>query len=155
MDHGIYKAFVLDKNGIHRIVESRHITFDESRFPGAPALEQYMDDESESDETFENESGSESDIDSVGVSSSDDSCDPDRKLLKVSADHKDLHDNVDSEFVEKNNKNCTDDHEDAYDSENSNVLDGGEENVEDGTDFEEAVGDKFEQGNFEPEQERR
>ena len=52
LDHGIYKVLVTIDDGIPRIVESRHVTFDESRFPGAPALEEYMDDESSSDDDY-------------------------------------------------------------------------------------------------------
>lgn len=55
LEHGIYKVLITGDNGIPRIVESRHVTFDESRFPGAPALEEYMDDESASDDDYESD----------------------------------------------------------------------------------------------------
>ena len=50
LDHGVYKVLITTDIGILRIVESRHVTFDESTFPGAPALEEYMYDESSSDD---------------------------------------------------------------------------------------------------------
>ena len=56
------KSLSLLISGIPRIVESRHVTFDESTFPGAPALEEYMDDESSSDDYYDSDSSnSESD----------------------------------------------------------------------------------------------
>lgn len=48
----------MTENDIPRIMESRHVTFDESKFPGAPGLADFMDDEDVSDENFESEIGS-------------------------------------------------------------------------------------------------
>ena len=53
LDHGVYRILVIDENGIPRITESRHVTFDEFAFPGAHVLEDFMNDECESDDTFE------------------------------------------------------------------------------------------------------
>lgn len=61
LEHGIYKVLVTDETGIPRIVESRHVTFDESKFLGAPSLVDYMDDEGASDSDFEGDSTSEND----------------------------------------------------------------------------------------------
>ena len=43
LDHGIYKVLITTDMSIPRIVQSRHVTFDESTFLGAPALEESMD----------------------------------------------------------------------------------------------------------------
>ena len=56
LDHGVYKVLITTDIGIPRIVESRHVTFDESTFPGAPALEEYMEDESSSDDDYDSDS---------------------------------------------------------------------------------------------------
>ncbi len=45
LDHGVYKVFVDDNTGALRILESRHVTFDESRFPGVDDLAHLMSDE--------------------------------------------------------------------------------------------------------------
>ena len=55
LEHGVYKVLIHEDDGIPRIVESRHVTFDESKFLGASSLEEYMDDEDDSDEEFETE----------------------------------------------------------------------------------------------------
>lgn len=54
--HGVYWALVNDKDGIPHITESRSVTFYESKFPGAPNLVDFMDDESDSDDIFEAQS---------------------------------------------------------------------------------------------------
>ena len=56
LHHGIYNDLITTDIGIPRIVESRHVTFDEYTFPGAPALEEYMDDESSSDDDYDSDS---------------------------------------------------------------------------------------------------
>lgn len=48
MNHGVYKKSITNKDGASHIVESRHVTFDESRFIGAPASEEYMNNDYES-----------------------------------------------------------------------------------------------------------
>lgn len=39
MEPGVYKMLITNDDGAPRIVESRYVTFDESRFHGAAALE--------------------------------------------------------------------------------------------------------------------
>lgn len=56
LDHGGYRLLVNDDDGIPRIIESRHVTFDESTFPGALTLVNFMDDDAYSDEIFETHS---------------------------------------------------------------------------------------------------
>ena len=57
MEHGIYKVLITDDEGFPKIVESRHVTFDETKFPGAPILAKHME-ESDSDEEYETEGDS-------------------------------------------------------------------------------------------------
>lgn len=45
MEHGVYKVLVREEHDPYCIVESRHVTSDESRFPGGPDLEQFMGEE--------------------------------------------------------------------------------------------------------------
>lgn len=52
LKHGAHKVLVVDDTG-PRIVESRHVTFDESRFPGAQSLTHYMSDEDSSDSDYD------------------------------------------------------------------------------------------------------
>lgn len=52
LEHGVYDVLVTDEHEVPRIVKSRHVTFDESVFPGAPYLENYWDDESAGDGNF-------------------------------------------------------------------------------------------------------
>ena len=74
LQHGVYRILVTDDDGIPRITESRHVTFDESKFPGAPILEEYMDDEADSDDSYDPDSvDTESDIeDDVHLDIADD-----------------------------------------------------------------------------------
>lgn len=53
LDHGVYKVLVKDEVGSPMIVESRHVTFDEGKFLGAPELTHCMDDEVSDDSTWE------------------------------------------------------------------------------------------------------
>lgn len=54
MELGVYLVLdTEDEDGVHQLVESRHVTFDESRFPGAHVLKDYMDDERASDADFD------------------------------------------------------------------------------------------------------
>lgn len=52
LDHGIYKFLVRDDDGILFIMESRHVTFDESKFLGAPDLKNVTDEEASEDRTW-------------------------------------------------------------------------------------------------------
>ena len=62
LEHGVYRVLLIDDDGIPQITESRHVTFDESKFPGAPSLDGYMDSEAESDNSsYAESSGTESD----------------------------------------------------------------------------------------------
>lgn len=45
MERGVYMILITNDDGAPRIVESRHVTFCESRVDGAPALEEYTDDD--------------------------------------------------------------------------------------------------------------
>ena len=51
-DHGVYKVLVKEDSDTYSIVESRHVTFDESRYPGTPGLKELMDEEVVSDSTW-------------------------------------------------------------------------------------------------------
>ena len=78
LKHGVYRVLIMEEDDIPRIVESRHVTFDEVRFPGASMLIDYMDDEDGSDDddtTFESESNCteySEESDSFSVDDSDD-----------------------------------------------------------------------------------
>lgn len=52
LGHSVYEVLFTDDNGVPRILKSRHVTFDESSSPGAPYLDNYMDDESASESDF-------------------------------------------------------------------------------------------------------
>lgn len=76
LEHGVYRVLITDENGIPKVTESLHVTFDESKFPGAPDLEDYVENESDSDERFvgepdESESDNESEV-HVNVKDDDD-----------------------------------------------------------------------------------
>ena len=79
LEHGIYKVLVTGDDGTPRIMESRHVTFDESKFPGAPGLEEYMDDEVSSDEdlTSESDESDSEDEDALPIDGLDDDDDDD------------------------------------------------------------------------------
>jgi len=49
LEHGIYRVLITDDDGIPRLVESRHVTFDEFKFLGAPSLVSYIANEDSSD----------------------------------------------------------------------------------------------------------
>lgn len=49
--HGVYKVLVRYDHIIHSVIESRHVTSDESRFPGAPGVDKLMDDGNSNDNT--------------------------------------------------------------------------------------------------------
>ena len=116
LDHGIYKVLVFDDEGIPRIMESRHVTFDESKFLGASDLEEYMDDEADSDGTYEAES---SEPDSATEESEDESND-----IPVL---------VDSESESDDDEN-DDDNEDESDSESDDDNNDNDDDDEDNDD---------------------
>lgn len=64
MDYGVYKVLVKAEKNTYSLVESRHVTFDESRFPGAPDLEECMDEEVADDSSWSETS---SDKDAVDI----------------------------------------------------------------------------------------
>jgi hypothetical protein len=70
-EHGIYKVLVCSDDAAPRIVESRHVTFDESSFPGANCLSNYMSDENHDDSDFASMSGESSDCESSAASECD------------------------------------------------------------------------------------
>lgn len=47
LELGVYRIHVCKNEQVPHIVESRHVTFDESAFPGAPTLQNWSDDEVE------------------------------------------------------------------------------------------------------------
>lgn len=53
LDHGVYKVRIKDENGGYIIVHSRHVTFDENSFPGAPDLKDPMTEEVPEDRTWQ------------------------------------------------------------------------------------------------------
>lgn len=42
LEYGIFKVLISDEKNFTRVIESRHVTFDESQFPGAPHLVEYI-----------------------------------------------------------------------------------------------------------------
>lgn len=50
IEHGVHKVHARDGNGSSRVVESRHVTFNESKLLGAPDLQHSVSDESASDD---------------------------------------------------------------------------------------------------------
>lgn len=56
LPHGVYKLLLQDENGTYHFVESRHVTFPETRFLGAGGLPSSLDEESSSDDEFTSES---------------------------------------------------------------------------------------------------
>lgn len=67
LENGVFKVLLPDSTTGYRFVESRHVTFDETQFPGAPDLKMAMDEEAKDDETFDVDvdsytSGSENEI---------------------------------------------------------------------------------------------
>ena len=70
MDHGIYKVLILRQDDLCSIVKSRHVTFDETCFPGAADLRHVMDDERSGDGTWEESSEYDSSDETLTVESS-------------------------------------------------------------------------------------
>jgi len=70
LEHGIYRVLITEDDGIPRVVESRHVTFDESKFLGCPQLVQYWEDEISSDEDYSSDSASENSYASDSMDSS-------------------------------------------------------------------------------------
>ena len=134
LDHGIFKVLIIDEDGIPCVKESRHVTFDESKFPGAPCLDEYLDDEAESDDTFEIESGGDDksgyssevsddfSID-VGDNQDDDNCDDDD--VPALHDDSDNDDDIDDDDIDDSDDEDDDDFQDAHDlqGEQSNPVD--------------------------------
>lgn len=87
LEHGALEFLVSDDDEGPRVVRSRQVTFDESRFPGAPYLDHYINDGSVSDYTYSGED--------MGAAGSD----------EFSVDEVD--------DVMSNSKSCTSDHPDA------------------------------------------
>lgn len=54
VEHGVYKVLVKNESDEYSIRESRHVTFDETRFPGAPDLSDWSDGEPSSDTELDN-----------------------------------------------------------------------------------------------------
>lgn len=67
LEHGVFEGLISGDDYIPRIVGLRHITVDESRFPGAPYLSRYLDEESASDANY-------SCKDNIGSTSSEKLC---------------------------------------------------------------------------------
>lgn len=45
LEHAVYEVLLADDDDVPRIVKSRHVKFDDSSFPRAPYLENYMEDD--------------------------------------------------------------------------------------------------------------
>lgn len=58
LERGVFSVLVTQETGILQILESRHVIFDESKYPSAPSLVSYLDDEDASDYDFSSASGS-------------------------------------------------------------------------------------------------
>lgn len=52
LDHGVYRILVTNEDGIPYVLESCHVTFDETKFPGPPSLADFMENEADSDDTI-------------------------------------------------------------------------------------------------------
>jgi hypothetical protein len=72
VEHEFYKVLVCSADAAHRIVESRHVTFDESSFPGANSLSNHMSDEDPDDSDYASISGESSACESRVASECDD-----------------------------------------------------------------------------------
>ena len=71
-DHGMYTVLVYAKDGIPRIVTSRHVTFDENMFPGLSELGDTMDEHDPFDSEYtESDFSSSSEDDGYDLSSSE------------------------------------------------------------------------------------
>jgi hypothetical protein len=71
-EHGINKVLVCSDDATPRIVESRHVTFDESSFPGANCRSNHMSDEDPDDSDYASISGESTSSDSSVASECDD-----------------------------------------------------------------------------------
>ncbi len=113
LDHGLYMVLVDEDTGVPRILESRHVTFNESRFPGTKDLKHHMSDEEMSDDDFATDASSSSHaIESVNDVSDDSECfslsDSDKDLRD--AIENDANGRVDADSADKNeNETATND----------------------------------------------
>ena len=124
LDHGVFRVLVTDEDGIPQVIESRHVTFDESKFPGCPDLSQYMDDEYKSDHSYESKSESDADdsdasADIVSVDNFNDETGDCPALEESDSENDDIDDDDNGE-------------DDPQDEDNSDV--GDEEEFEDAQD---------------------
>lgn len=67
LDHGVYRVLVTSSSEIPFLVESRHVTFDESLFPGAAIGDEWESNENDSDSTYSSQENAE-DMDTVELS---------------------------------------------------------------------------------------
>ena len=111
LDHGVYKVLVASDDGAPMVVKSRHVTFDESEFPGAKELEHYMSDEDSDDETWEECDDSEK----SGEISLDISTPDDEEVPNLIEDEDD-----DDEDDDDDDDNDDDDNGDIYNENNDN-----------------------------------
>lgn len=133
IQYGVYKILITDESDIPRIIESRHVTFDETRFPGAPNLISYMDDMDSSDEmTSERSDGAESSSEygdyahSVPVEEGNDF---NLDTYKSSSDQDDVQNDFDGDLEDDAEADLQDDIEDDTEDE---IEDDIEDDVEDG-----------------------
>ncbi len=74
LDHGVTKVLVDDNTGASRILESGHVTFEESRFSGFDDLAHNMSDEEMSDDGFSTAESSSSHVCESADASDDSKC---------------------------------------------------------------------------------
>lgn len=126
LDYGVYRVLVTGQDGMPNLVESRHVTFNQSKFPGLLELAEHMsmDDEASSDDDFDPDNMSESLIsDSELVSTNNFNGGP--SLHPTQDDSSDDHYSDDPE----DDNDCDDD-----DQGNDNDQDDDEDDDEDGSD---------------------
>lgn len=124
LEHGLYWVIITDKTGIPKVTESRHVAFDRSKFPGAPDLENYVENESDSDESFVDESDECESVSEIAVYIN----------VKDDIDRKDAEKG--QELPDTNDATCIDyvdsgDDDDALVFEDSRDEDSDEDDIED------------------------
>lgn len=128
LEHGIYKILVSDNDSSnYRIIESRHVTFNEEEFQGAPGLEEIMDDENFNDDTESFSSGVDEDESStqsipISISDSEDSI------------NESVEGNTPSEEINCDSKNISEmyyEHSDGNQSEEHESVSGEKHDIDD------------------------
>lgn len=106
------KIIIQNDEEINKIIETRHVTFDEYKFPGTPALDEFMDNEESPDDdrsdqdNVQGSNGSDDDI--ISISNSDSGCSSRLQDEVFPGMDISIDDHVDHQALDENDENDDD-----------------------------------------------